>query len=325
MKKWTKNKWVKRIGYFLFLVLIVLSVLELTYRYQWVDYYAAELKGLNPEHDSDKKNLLIFGDSFSADPNGYVASLRDSLDAEFNVVNCAISGTCVRQASYIAANRMRAFPPDRVICQVYPGNDLLEEEFPVNWSELSVLRNMYWVLAKRFRVITYFNHKFSQVSTLANQDFDESVNSKNQNDFDPEKYSQRCKMLIKADPDYLHNTYHVEADAIEPFEKMLEQLEYIKGLCPEGIPFDVLIIPHAAMVTKGYAQNFGQMGLVIPANDQQFETKLKGKFGESHVWDPTEILSSKEASGVPMYYSNDEHLNQEGQAALSHFVYNQVK
>ena len=80
----------------------VVLLLELSYRFYLIDFYRGELKALNPpellEPKKDPSNILILGDSFTADPKSYVSHLRRALPAQ-SVINSGVSGTCIRQAA----------------------------------------------------------------------------------------------------------------------------------------------------------------------------------------------------------------------------------
>jgi len=82
--------------YITYLILVVIILLEIAYRYQIVDFYGKHLRGLNSKtvlaNKENKETLLVLGDSFSASPFSYVSHLKDSLP-ELNVVNASISGT----------------------------------------------------------------------------------------------------------------------------------------------------------------------------------------------------------------------------------------
>ncbi len=86
----------KGLVYTLFLLGATAGLLEIAYRRQWIDFYAAELRGLNRPGDlspQDKRpTLLVLGDSFSAQPFSYVNVLRDSLPGT-RIINAAVPGT----------------------------------------------------------------------------------------------------------------------------------------------------------------------------------------------------------------------------------------
>ena len=119
---------VKKFLYLLYLIVIVVILMEVAYRFQIIDFYRAELNALNPHRNAAKttakKTLLVFGDSFTVQTNSWLNQLR--IDSpHYRIINSAITGTSIVEASYIAPGRIKAFDPDIVIYQVYVGNDLL--------------------------------------------------------------------------------------------------------------------------------------------------------------------------------------------------------
>ena len=115
-----------RFGVYLSVLFISsLCLLELIYRFQIVDFYKTELETLNPNlhQDYPNGNVLIFGDSFSGFPNGYVEQLRVAYP-ETNFINCAIAGTGLKQHSLFYKSRIQEFNPKQILYQFYVGNDL---------------------------------------------------------------------------------------------------------------------------------------------------------------------------------------------------------
>jgi len=303
--------------------MFILGFFEITYRYQLFDYYKAELTGLNIDLDVDKPNVLVFGDSFTAQSGSYLTHLRDSIK-NYNFVNCAIPGTAAREAAYISGNRVAHYAPKKVIYQMYLGNDLLDESPPINWSELSFVRNWYWSFSKCFRVVGYFNYKFSQASSSLNSDFDESFQSKNMEEFSIEKYSPRCKMLVQANPNYLQQTYHLEDEMTSSFKTNLNYIQSIKESLPDCVEFQLVVIPHAVSVSKTYQGHFKQMGANFSsANQYPIFQKLRETF--PNLINVTDELARAENANNAVYFSNDDHLNLEGHRITANVILDKIE
>ena len=112
--------------------IITLCIFELSYRYQWIDFYKSEWRFHNSEVSEKSKNsILILGDSFSADPNGWVYMLRDSLE-EDAIYNAAIPGVGPETYELIFKRSFNNAKPNHVIVQMYVGNDQYDYEKPVS-------------------------------------------------------------------------------------------------------------------------------------------------------------------------------------------------
>src|SRR6186713_1980699 len=158
---------VKKLLYLLYLVVIVVILMEVAYRFQVIDFYRLELNALNPEQattkTTGKKIVLVCGDSFTVQSNSWLNQLRiDSPD--FSIINSAITGTSIVEASYVAPGRIKAFDPDIFIYQIYVGNDLLGITHHLNWSQWSGTRNIYWWLSDRIHFLSYLNYKMGQLN-----------------------------------------------------------------------------------------------------------------------------------------------------------------
>lgn len=322
-----KNKWVKRSRLVLFWLLGLLILLEVSYRYQWVDYYATEWKALNHfKPDEHKKNLLVFGDSFSAQRINYTQILRDSL-TEFNHYNAAIPGTCARHASYICSRRIETTKPEVVIYQMYLGNDLTDESYPTNWSEVSTTRNLYWTVCSWFRIVAYFNYRFGQMGANLNTDFDRNYVPDRTIQFDPEKYSPRTKMLIRATPKGLGEIYQMRPSVQRTFQRNLNNIKHIQNQLPEGTEFYVLVLPSPSFVNTHYHQHYQRMGMTPFSLQKKIPcvVAVQQFFSPKIVLDPVPMFQRQEEKGNAMFYTNDDHLSPGGQKALGNWMVQQLK
>ncbi|HZI23585.1 MAG TPA: hypothetical protein VFD46_00825, partial [Chryseolinea sp.] len=111
--------------YCTYVLVFVLFTMEVFYRYQVIDFYGVELNAVNPKEtltdDDGKKTILVCGDSFTVQAQSWVDQMRSSLP-EYNIINSAITGTSIVEASYVAPGRIKTFNPDVFIYQVYVGN-----------------------------------------------------------------------------------------------------------------------------------------------------------------------------------------------------------
>lgn len=124
--------------YCIYLICTVLLLLEVCYRYQIIEFYDPELRALNAheqlKNSGVKGAMLIAGDSFTAYDHNYGKQIQDSLP-EFNLINTAVVGFSIVEASYLIPKRIAEFSPDIFIYQIYVGNDLMGIRHNLNGME----------------------------------------------------------------------------------------------------------------------------------------------------------------------------------------------
>lgn len=300
---------------------LTLSLLEVSYRYQWIDFYSTEWTALNEnQQNSSNEKVLIFGDSFSADPNGWVVKLR-GIDTSTTYFNASIPGVGLETFRLIAKDRLEEVNPTHVIIQLYVGNDLFDHNKPVNWSELSVLRNLFWSVSSKFRVLNYLNYKSGQFSQPSIH-----TDSKLEETFSVNNYSKRTKLYIDAEKNYPLSLVNLEGESLEIFNELIDELNEIKQMLNKGVKLSVLVIPHCTQVHQKYRDRFNQLGsdlseLVVEENNWSKKLAKEG----FEVIDPLLFFKKHEELGSALYFENDPHLNTEGQELLSKFVKNQVQ
>ena len=312
----------KRSFYYAWVLTTVLSLLELSYRYQWIDYWSNEFKALNPKIDKKKKNVLIFGDSFSAYPKGYVEQLRSNI-TEYNFVNCAIPGTGPVEMSYMAKRRLTNHPPSMVIYQMYVGNDLIDIYPNRNWSELSIARNLYYLIGQEFRFLANISTRMKQSGIISQKDFYTNHNAQDEDEFSIKQYSPRTKMLLKANPNFISESITLNCSRMKSAaKKAVASIKYLKRLLPKSCELHIVLLPHCSQVHPRYFENFQMLGTKLKPSDinYAFYRYLNEELKGIKVHNPLSFFRKKEREGNQLYFNNDPHLNLYGQKVLFKFI-----
>jgi len=317
-----------------FTVTLFLVVLEITYRWQLIEFYKPELKALNPPHKtaSDKK-VLVFGDSFSADQHSYVNLLRDSFP-EYDFVNASISGTGIQETNLIAPDRIRAFKPEMVIYQVYVGNDLTDIHKPVNRKKISLSRNIYWWLSDKLFCLRFLNYRLAQYKYSLGMSV-EVANVRAIDQFTVESYSQREKLFIKSNAAFISQTVLLAPPMEKVFDKYQQELMHFTNLLQEqNIPLLLVFVPHCTQVNATYRNRFALLGadmkdsLALSTDDYPFYNRIKEKlitYPNVCVVNPLPYLRQNEQENTPLYFANDIHLTPQGQKQLGIYLCQMIK
>lgn len=316
------KKIAKRSFFYAWILTTVLSLLELSYRYQWIDYWSSEFKALNPKIDKKKENVLIFGDSFSAFPKGYVEQLRGA-NPQFNFINCAVPGTGPLEMSYMAKRRIKRYPPTKVIYQMYIGNDLIDIYPNLNWSELSAARNFYYLIGQEFRILANLSIRMKQSGIISQKDFNTKHYSQSKSNFSVSSYSPRTKMLLKANPNFINESITLNSSRMkEAANKAVSSIQYLQGLLPKNCQLHVVILPHCTQVNSTYFENFQKLGAKLKHTslNYTFYQFLNRELKNVKVHNPLSYLQNQEKEGNKIYFDNDPHLNPNGQSVLFKFV-----
>ena len=306
----------KRTWQTLLVLFLVLCILEVSYRYQWIDFFRTEFKALNKEIDSNKQNIIVFGDSFTAYPNGYIEHLREAY-ANYNFINCALSGSGPYEMELMASGRISEYPPKFVIYQMYVGNDLTDINPPVNWSELSLARNTYWSLKGYFQILGLFSRRLSGIQS----DFDPAALRQDTAQFDPKLYSPRTKMMIRADKNYIQKCVNLKGEYRDAMEDCKSSIEYLRDILPKETKIYVVIIPHFSQVTEEYRDKYAQLSghKTSQKANYPFYRAIKSIKGV-RVLNPLSEFRFFEKKGMQLYFSNDPHLNEEGHRILFEYL-----
>jgi hypothetical protein len=324
----------KGLLYFCYVTLAVLLLFEVIYRYQWIDFYASELDGLNKKRDLEQpkkgKTILVFGDSFTATNNGYVDLLRDSLN-DYTIINSAVPGSGIIQASLMANRRIERFDPDVMIYQIYLGNDLMDISHPTD-GNVSLTRKGYWWLSDKFRGLSYINFRLSGVKYKVYDDAGVAKQPKQFEEFSEANYSQRQKLYFNAEPQLLENTAFLLNNRSDDFNELTDRLDgMIEQLKPE-CKVIIVIIPHCAQINETYKSRMQKIGAEFNGNkilqaNYPFLWDLRGhleQFPNVEVVSPIATLREADEK-QPVYYANDPHLNDFGQETLGQFIYQGLK
>ena len=322
-------KRLKKIGQFVlkigFVLCATLLLFEMMYRFNWIDFYSAELNALNSQQEleSPKKKLLVFGDSFTANQQSYAAIMQDSI-AEFTTINSGVVGISVKQMRLFFEDRVEEFKPDAIIIQLYVGNDFQDYHHSRNWSELSFFRNMYSLVGDKLMSLQYLNYKLGGLGAS-----NAKAKGMAESDFNPNTYNQREVRYFRADAHALNDAILVEGNQKNTYTEMKDDLlELIKEV---HVPVIVLVLPHAAQITNEYRKNMVSLGAILPFQ------RCVGKFGfYDHLKeDLTPLKNVKVISPLlrfridghrkKLYYPNDPHLTEYGQKRVFDFVYSNLK
>ena len=307
--------------------------MEVAYRFQIIDFYRVELNALNPQNNAKttgKKTVLVFGDSFTVQTNSWLNQLR--IDSpHYRIINSAITGTSIVEASYIAPGRIKDFDPDILIYQVYVGNDLLGITHHLNWKQWSITRNIYWWLSDRIHFLSFLNYRMGQMNWKIH-DVNTQIQSEElpgEEKFDLERYRQREKIYALGDPYLISNSVLLKNERDKDLDKLLSSLRNtISQLKPECQVY-LLIIPHKAQINEFYLNSMKDVGFMFDSRfevgkeDYPFVEKLKDYFGATGnvvIINPLQHLAQRDSVSTRVYFLNDEHLSDEGQLIVKEVV-----
>jgi hypothetical protein len=309
--------------YVFFLLISVLLIFEMLYRYSVIDFYKSELQGLNTAEvleQNKEKTLLVFGDSFTADKNTYLKKIADSLP-NYNIINSAIPGTSVFHTKTFFKRRINQFKPDHILIQIYVGNDLIDYSHPVNWSTLSFIRNLYWSVSDKLIGLQYINLRMGQFKESSI-----SHDPKTNDSFNVNTYNHREKLYYKGDSKCLYNTITCKENQEITLNMLINDLKEM--LSDIDIKTTILIIPHGAQVSQKYQNNMKKIGAVFENNNYNFSfyEKIKIQFpeGKNNTKIITPLSYFKSSKKENLYYLNDPHLSKIGQDELSKFILQEV-
>ena len=306
-------------------VLIIVFLLELSFRYYILDFYQPELMALNSlssSPDDEWPNVLFFGDSFTANADSYVGKLRIELQA--NLINSAVPGTGVIEASFMAPSRIKEYTPDILVCQVYLGNDLLDIKHRTT-DDIPFLRAVYHSVSDYLRVVKFVNYRLAHARLNYHNTLHSPI-AQTDMAFSPELYSARQRMLFQAEPKHLENVLELKNGRDEDLKTMIHRITQIKSLVSENTEVALLLIPHCAQVNQTYFQRMGLLGSESKqVTNPGIYTALVSEFPDVDILDVRSLFQSQISAGQGLYYENDPHLNNKGQSVLAEFMMNYLQ
>ncbi len=319
------------IGILVIFILLFLLMLEVSYRYQWFDFYAKEFRFLNREiaDKTTKPRVLVLGDSFTAFPQGYV-SILNTEDSTRVYYNSGISGIGAQEICCIAPLRIKQLKPSLVLVQVYVGNDLLDVEKPINFKTLPLHRNMYWILSNNLFGVRYINYNLGQLKYTLGAKVDE-LNLKDSSVFSVEKISAREKLLLNADPIYYEKSVQLNSCYLNRFAIFVNELKKLNAICAsQKIPLKILVIPASFQVSDYYKKNLQKCGAVFTKPntlelDYPFIQELTKELSPIQILNPLNALQKADTCGHRVYFENDLHLNKTGNRVLAYFLEDALK
>ncbi|MCB0685489.1 MAG: hypothetical protein KDC53_03155 [Saprospiraceae bacterium] len=322
-------------GYIVFVITSALIILEVIYRNYFLDFYRSEFNGLNStyliKNETPKPTILALGDSFTADPRGYVQILRDSLPNQ-RVINGGIPGTCIKETDIVAPSRIKKFNPRILIYQIYVGNDLLEFNHRINSGKISLLRRSYWFLSDRLYFLSYLNFRLRIFRELLHADLENGEKPKETDSYSPDQYSQRTKLLFEADPNFLENTILVKNSRQGDMSAFLRKLNNLVEAIPKDCSIYILVIPHCAQIDTTYLQRMQQLGAIFltPKADLEenypFYVQLKSSIQRDNLYFINALPFLRDANQEKrVFYENDPHLNDHGQTVVGKYLVDLIR
>lgn len=309
---------------------LLLCGLEVLYRYQVFDTYRREMNYLNKDKavTNPEETMLVMGDSFSACDGCYVDELR-KLFPTWNIVNSAVPGTTVKQANVMAPRRFETVQPTVFLYQVYVGNDLFDLRYPVSFSKAGVFRSLYWMLANRFRSLSWLNYAMGQFKAAPTAGVNDGKLPAE--DFSVERYTAREKLYLQAEPTVIEKSVLLEGARKADFDDYMPELQELLDYCEDGkCRVWLLVLPHCAQVGADYMANMEAIGAKFEQPElvrrdvypfyQQMAARL-GKRKNLIMINPLPILRQAEQKGEQMFYANDPHLNPAGHREVAQFIH----
>lgn len=321
-----------------YLAAAVLLLLEVAYRYQIVDFYRTELNTLNDADDLQNENvkpaILAFGDSFTVQHGSWLTQLREELPS-FRVINSAITGTSVYEASCMAPGRIKTFKPKVLIYQLYVGNDLLGIRHSLNWKEWSILRNAFWFASDRLRFLSYFNYKLGQMNwSYVREGNTPPVSSDFAGPrFNAAHYRLREKIYAQGDPFLISNSTLLKDLRENDLADMSILLKDIIAELDVDCKIYLVVIPNKAQLNGSYMNEMKEIGFqfhesfepgqenypFIEALRQHFQS-----YENVEIINPLFVLKQHDTPAEKMYYLYDEHLTLAGQRVVKDLLLNKI-
>ena len=319
------------------LLLGSLGVLELLARSAALDFYAAELRSGTPERDlapTSRPTLLALGDSFTANPQGWVTMVRERLGPGARVVGSGVSGFTARQIARLARGRIARFAPRTVVVQLYAGNDLLELRHPPSLRRGGPARALFWSLSdaglESPGLLNYrLGHAWNAFRRWRGDAriTPEGLAALEALPFAPERYTARERELIRLDPSIVERQIGLTGEMGEAFAAYAGYLGSVLAACRAGDAAAVVfVVPHAVEVAPVYRERFEALGarfdtpgtLASPESPFGLAVRrvVESQPGAAFL-DVKPALRAAEAAGRSVYRNNDSHFAPEGDRVVA--------
>jgi hypothetical protein len=277
---------------------------------------------------------LAFGDSFTVQHGSWLTQLRDDLPA-YRIINSAITGTSVFEASYMAPGRIKTFKPKVLVYQLYVGNDLLGVRHSLNWKAWSAARNAFWLISDRLRFLSYVNYKMGQLNwgyTREGSTPPITGNSTEQR-FEAAQYRFREKVYAHGDPFLISNSALLKDRRDRDLENMSIILRDIIAHASSDCKIYFVVIPNKAQINSSYLQHMEEIGFQFhesftPGEENYpFITALQRNFQSTknvEIINPLVLLRQHDTRTEKMYYLYDEHLTAAGQRIVKDLLLSKI-
>lgn len=310
-----------------FIGIVTLFLFELSYRCYFIDFYKSSLIGLNTKTAIENKqvDLLVFGDSFSANTNGYILNLQNYFPNK-SILNSSVPGIGIKQVNIMASKRIKDTKPKNILIQVFIGNDLLDIENLSNWKDISLLRNLYWNTTNSFLSLRYLNQNFS---FLKNDKKELHLDYK----FSKDLYNERYKLYFDANNSFLYQTVTLENDFLKRYIEWNKQLTEVINKIPSETKVYILFIPDCSQVNGNYLNNMNQINgnfknkTLYNSVEYPFYKQAKNDFklySNIEFLNPLESFRKKDSKNYRLYHYNDPHFNKNGHKELALFLKQQI-
>lgn len=328
MKNHFYKNFLKRFMYFILILLLTLTLFEIVYRFYMIDFYRNAFQALNTKSELSLKKVdyAVFGDSFSAFPNGFVQQLKNK-DTTKSFVNFSVSGIGIKQTNLFVKEKINKYEPDTIIYQVYVGNDLIDIENLKNWEALSFQRNIYWKFSDVYLSLRYLNQNFAFLKQTKNLETDFKSS------FDLNKYNYREKLLVKANPYYIGNSISITNDFEKRYQIWKEELEVFLNSVSNGRKVYIIFIPHKVQLNSFYLETMVKIGAKFSNRQQIFAAeypflkKAKTDFKNYKnvmFLNPLSYFREMDKAENRLYFENDEHLSEFGQQVLTNYLSEEI-
>ncbi len=233
----------------------------------------------------------------------------------------------------IAADKIKRFPPDVLIYQVYVGNDLWDIRKTWSSPHISLLRKFYWKLSDYSLSLRYLNYRSGQFRSIIGESV-EKQELKHDIPFSASLYSRREQMLLQADPTLIRDSIRASGKRRKDLETWFKKLDELLSVLPSRTQKIVLLIlPHCVQVNDFYRTNLESLGGLPLGREIQeaqypFIELIQQHYANQpqvSVYSPLPVFQRGDSTGHRLYYENDPHLNDLGHLILGQALVEYLK